>query len=129
MLRSLTRLGLFAVLVAALVGGCKGTTTGGKDYIIRADRKLAATIDADIATVHAAARVVLEEDMLFEITDDAVDAREGILRGRTARKNTVRVETFRKDVESTQVLIFVGPFGDKAAASDVFEALVERVGF
>jgi len=129
MFRSLIRVGLLILVAASFVAGCKGTTAGGKAYVIRADRKLAATLGADIATVHAAARRVLEEDMLFEIIDDAVDAREGVLRARTARKNTVRIETFRWDVQSTHVLVFVGPFGDKAAESDVFEALVERVGF
>ncbi|MCP3903009.1 MAG: DUF3568 family protein [Planctomycetes bacterium] len=127
--RSLIRIGLLTLLAAAFLGGCKGATASGNEFVIRADRKLAATLPGDISVVHPAARRVLEEDMLFEVTDDAVDAREGILRARTARNNTVRVETYRWGENSTHVLVFVGPFGDRDAQAEVYEALVNRVGY
>jgi hypothetical protein len=71
---------------------------------------------------------MLEEDYLYEITYEALDAREGIVEARTAKNRFVRIETYRAGTDRTKVQIYVSPFGDDRAERDIYEQLLTRLG-
>ena len=107
--------------------GCTGTTTTGKRYIIKVNRELRCTVDADLYTTHTTAIDVLSDDLLYTVTHEARDAREGVIRARTARNRGVRVETYKVSDEETTLDVYVSPLGDLSASVDIMNRIVERI--
>ena len=119
-----------SIVIAGLLTvplGCSGTSQAGTPYTLKIDRELRAFIPLDLNTTHTTARSMLEDEFLFEITNDALDAREGIIEATTAKDRAVRLETYAMG-DQTAVEVFVGPFGDYRAAEDIFSSLERRLG-
>jgi len=114
---------LFALMPA--VSGCaEGTTKQGTLYSMNISRALEARLAADLDDVHKAA-VASVTDAGYTLDEDAIDVREGIVKARTARDRSVRVETYKEGVKVTRIEVYVG--GDQAAARDLLENSEDRV--
>lgn len=117
------------VLTASLIGAavaltaCSGTTKSGRSYTFTVDRNVEAMIVAGHETVHATSERVLKEDLGYTIVRSDTDALEGIVEARTARGDSVVVETFKEGERSTRVQVFVGPLGDESRAVTILERI------
>lgn len=120
MCRSLLAAGVVFVVVAA---GCTGTTNTGRSYTFTMDRNVEAMILGGHESVHAASERVLKEDLGYTIVRSDSDALEGIVEARTARGDSVVVETFKEGETSTRLQVFVGPLGDKSRAVTILERI------
>jgi hypothetical protein len=120
--------GIISLAASAALGGCTGTTSTGQEYVLKIDRELEGYVDCDLRTAHVTSMNMLEEDYLYEITYEALDAREGIVEARTAKDRFVRIETYRAGIDRTKVQIYVSPMGDYRAERDIFEQLQARLG-
>jgi hypothetical protein len=119
--------GLLAVPLVAGTLGCEGTTTAGSAYTMKISRELQTELPTDHLTAHALAIEALEQDLMFTVDSEAVDGREGIIYATTAREREVRVETFRVTSSVTRLEVYVTPMGNRAAASDVIDAITRRI--
>ncbi len=114
---------LFALMPA--VSGCaEGTTKQGTLYSMNVSRALEAYLAADLDTVHKAA-VKSVNDAGYTLDEDAIDVREGIVKARTARDRSVRVETYKEGLKVTKIEVYVG--GDEAAASELLDSIEDEV--
>ncbi len=116
-----------AAAALALLPACEGTTRTGESYTLQADRSIEAYLASDLKKAHEQAVLVVREDFGYTVEKEAVDAREGVIRGKTARGNQVRVDTFRDGDRVTRVEIFVGPVGDEPAMREILSALQARL--
>jgi hypothetical protein len=96
------------ILVACMSSGCQGSTKTGTKYTQLPDRSLQANLSGSMETVHSRAVAVLKDDFHYVIVKDKHDAQEGIIEARTARDNTVTVETFRQGDNVTKVRVNAG---------------------
>jgi hypothetical protein len=114
---------LFA-LMPAISGCAEGTTKQGTLYSMNASRALEAYLAAELDAVHKAA-VKSVNDAGYTVDEDAIDVREGVVKGRTARDRTVRVETYKEGDKVTKIEVYVG--GDEAAASELLDSIESQV--
>jgi len=114
---------LFALMPA--VSGCaEGTTKQGTLYSMNAGRSLQAYLAADLDAVHKAA-VKSVNDAGYTLDEDAIDVREGVVKARTARDRSVRVETFKGGEKVTKIEVYVG--GDEIAAAELLDSIESQV--
>ena len=114
---------LFALMPA--VSGCaEGTTKQGTLYSMNVSRALEAYLAADLDAVHKAA-VESVSDAGYTLDDDAVDVREGVVKARTARDRSVRIETYKEGEAVTRIEVYVG--GDEAAARELLDNVEDKV--
>ena len=123
------RRSLAATLAAACLAltACEGTTRTGESYTLQANRAIEAYVAADVRRAHETAVIVVRDDFGYTIESQSVDAREGVIRAKTARGNAVRVDTFRDGDRITRVEIYVGPLGDEPAMREILSALQGRL--
>lgn len=114
---------LLLTACAAVLEGCKGATKTGTPYTMLASRAIQAYLPGDLQTVHAKAVAVVRDDFLFTITRDSHDALEGVIEALTARKDSVRIETFKHSDDSTKVRVFVGPLGDEHVENEILSKI------
>jgi hypothetical protein len=107
----------------AALDGCKGATKSGTPYTMLASRAIQAYLPGDLITVHTRAVAVVRDDFLFTITRDSHDALEGVIEALTARKDSVRIETFKHSDESTKIRVFVGPLGDEHVENEILSKI------
>lgn len=117
--------------VCSGLSGCKstpqtGTSAGGTSYAIDKDG-LSGLLSSDLATAYEAAKKVTTDDLLYQLSYDAMDAREAIIDATTARGYAVRVELTRKSDQITDVLVMIEPKKDDAAEMEFFNRLEARV--
>lgn len=110
-------------LVAAALAGCKGSTKSGTTYKQLPTRELQAYLNGDVETVHQKAVAVLRDDYGYQITKEAKDATQGKVEAKTARDDTVRVETFKDGEKVTKIQVWVGPIGDETKASQILSKI------
>ena len=114
---------LFALMLA--VSGCaEGTTKQGTLYSMNVSRALEAYLAADLDAVHEAA-VKSVKDAGYTIDENAIDVREGVVKGRTARDRAVRVETYKEGEKVTRIEVYVG--GNEAAARELLDSIEGQV--
>ncbi len=113
------------IVCAGIQAGCQGTTAQGTLYSIQPNRGLSTFLAADLETVHEAAVEVVKNDFGYEIEEEALDAREGIIRARTARDRMVRVETFMHSQRVTRIVVYAG--GSEPLARDLLDKIETRV--
>jgi hypothetical protein len=116
-----------AVAAGLVLASCKGSTPAGTPYSQQFTRELEAHFDRPIGDVHATARRVLEEDMEYVITEDALDALEGMLKADTARGRTVRVETWHEGESLTRVQVWVSPMGDEEMSAELLDRIQQAL--
>ncbi len=112
------------IVCAGIQAGCQGTTAQGTLYSIQ-PRGLSTFLAADLETVHEAAVEVVRNDFRYEIEEEALDAREGIIRASTARDRMVRVETFMHSQRVTRIVVYAG--GSEPLARDLLDKIETRV--
>ena len=115
------------LLSAIALAGCKGATKTGTPYTVLPSRAIQAYLTGNLVTVHQTAVKVLRDDYLFTITRESHDALEGIIEAKTARNDTVRVETFKHSDTSTKTRVFVGMIGDEKLAADILSKIEESL--
>ena len=115
---------LSLVLAVVLVGCSQGTTGQGTLYSVSASRQVEAYLPQDLETVHKAAAAAVKT-LGYTIDNEAIDVREGIIEGHTARDRTMRIETFKQGDEITRIKIYVG--GDELAAREVLHKIETAV--
>lgn len=120
---------IIALLLGAgvLLPGCHGETASGTRYVFKPNRELEGQVPASLSTVHQAARGVLENDYLYIIEQDALDARTGVLEARTADDDVVKVRTSHQGQDLTEVEVFITPFGSEDRQAEIFDAIYRRV--
>jgi hypothetical protein len=116
-----------SVVSLAASWGCQGTTRQGTLYSVQIDRELETFLASDLETVHRAALEVVQTDFGYTLTEEALDAREGIIRARTARDNLVRIETFKHGEGVTRVQVYVGARDAETAGREVLGAIETRL--
>jgi hypothetical protein len=116
---------LILLFCAASLSGCRTAAIMDGPPILNDDRELEAHVNADLLTVHEAARRVLVETYQYRIFVDKHDAREGLIRARTGDDGLVRVETYDERGRRTRIQIFVSPLGDEARQREIL-AEIER---
>ena len=114
---------LFA-LMPAISGCAEGTTKQGTVYSMNAGRSLQAYLAADLDAVHKAA-VKSVNEAGYTLNEDAIDVREGVVKARTGRDRSVRVETYKEGEKVTKIEVYVG--GDEAAASELLDSIESQV--
>jgi hypothetical protein len=119
--------GLVALPLAGMQGGCAGTTETGMAYQVGLDREVTAELAVDLPTVHATALDVVEGDFHYTVTEEAWDARDGVIRATTALRHVVRIETHKRSETVTAIQVFVGPLGDREAAIDIITHVEDRL--
>jgi hypothetical protein len=110
---------LVLLCCAAPLPGCRTTAKMDSPPALNADRELEARLNADLLTVHEAARRVLVESYQYRIFVDKHDAREGLIRARTGDDGLIRVETYSERGHRTRIQIFVAPLGDEARQREI----------
>ncbi len=115
---------LSLVLAVVLVGCSQGTTAQGTLYSVSASRRVEAYLPQDLETVHKAAAAAVK-DLGYTTDNEAIDVREGIIEGHTARDRTMRIETFKEGDEITRIKIYVG--GDELASREVLHKIESAV--
>lgn len=116
---------LIVLFCAASLPGCRTAAKMDSPPVLNADRELEAHLNADLLTVHEAARRVLIESYQYRIFVDKHDAREGLIRARTGDDGLVRVEAYDERGRRTRIQIFVAPLGDEALQREIL-AEIER---
>lgn len=116
---------LALLFCAAPLPGCRTAAKMDSPPALNDDRELEAHLNADLLTVHEAARRVLVETYQYRIFVDSHDAREGLIRARTGDDGLVRVETYYERTRRTCIQIFVAPLGDEALQREIL-AGIER---
>ncbi len=112
-----------AVLVAA--SGCgKGTTQQGTLYNVAPGPELKTYLPDTLDAVHKAAIAALEQDMGYTLNEQAIDAREGLIKGRTAMDRKVRVKMTKVGDDVTQISVTVSR--DEVAARQLLDAIEAR---
>ena len=124
---TITVLSAAAALAATMLIGCQGTTAQGTMYTVQPTRELATHLSGDLERVHNAALAVLQEHFKYRLEDAALDAREGIIRARTARDYQVRVETFKHSDDITRIEVYVGAWGAEPIGRDILSRIEERL--
>ena len=114
---------LFA-LMPAISGCAEGTTKQGTLYSMNAGRSLQAYLAADLDAVHKAA-VKSVNEAGYTLDEDAIDVREGVVKARTARDRSVRVETYKEGEKVTKIEVYVG--GDEIAAAELLDSIESQV--
>ncbi len=115
------------LLIALGVAGCTGTTKTGRAYTFTVDRNVEAMIVSPHENVHATSERVLKEDLGYTIVRSDRDALEGIVEARTARGDSVVVETFKEGETTTRIQVFVGPMGDKSRGVTILERIEQAL--
>lgn len=115
------------LLGAASLGGCRSTAKTETVATLNTDRELETFLDADLLTVHEAARWVLVHTFHFKVIADERDARMGLIRARTPEDGMVRVETYRDGRKRTKVQVFVAPLGDENRQREILRAIEDRL--
>lgn len=110
-----------------LLIGCRGTTAGGTPYTIELTRELSTYLGTDIQTAQLLSQEVLENELLYSITHESLDGREGVIEADTAEGEQVRVQTFWAGNRVTRLEILVGLLGDEAAQLAIANAIQERL--
>ncbi len=112
--------------LVALAGCGTGTTQQGTLYTIKPNKALEAYFPVDLPTVHAAALAAVQEDLGYTTEYSALDAREGLIKGRTAKEYPVRVETFKQGPRTTRIEVYVGGRMSDTAAETLLEKIEIR---
>lgn len=108
------------------LGGCARTAESGTSYTITADRNLSFHVPVDLKTAHAAG-IGAFSDLEFTMESEKSDATEGVVKGKTARGDSVVVETFKEGEQMTKVHVFVGPLGDEPRMEELMRKIEARV--
>lgn len=125
---ALVRTGILALaLCAGGLAGCEGTTKTGESYTLKANRWIEAYVASDLRRAHDAAIAVVRDDFGYTLESQAVDARDGKVRAKTARGYDVRIDSYRDGDRITRVEIYVGPLGDEPAMREILSALQARL--
>ena len=124
MIKQTTIAMLLLALMPAVSGCGEGTTKQGTLYSMNARRALESYLAADLDTVHKAA-VKSVNDAGYTLDEDAIDVREGVIKARTARDRSVRVETYKEGEKVTKIEVYVG--GDEAAARELLDSIEGQV--
>lgn len=116
------------VILLCLIGlvagpGCAGKTSAGRSYTFTMDRKVQVYMASSLENTHTTAERVLREDLGYRIESSRVDALEGLIEAKTARDDTVRVETFKDGESTTRVRVFTGPMGDRSRSVTIVERI------
>lgn len=114
---------LLCLIGLVIVSGCSGKTSTGRSYTFTVDRNVQVYMAASLEKTHATAERVLREDLGYRIESSRVDALEGLIEAKTARDNTVRVETFKDGENTTRVRVFSGPMGDRSRSVTITERI------
>lgn len=115
---------LMLCVIGLVVGaGCSGKTTAGRSYTFTVDRKVQVYMASPLEKTHSTAERVLYEDLGYRIASSRVDALEGLIEAKTARDDTVRVETFKDGENMTRVRVFTGPMGDRSRSVTIVERI------
>ena len=69
---------------------------------------------------------VYERDVGYTVDNEAIDAREAIVEGRTALEKTVRIKSFKQGEKVTRLEVYVA--GDKEAAKELLNAIEKEAG-
>jgi hypothetical protein len=104
---------------ASSLPGCQNAPMLQGQPALNADRELEAHLNADLLSVHEAARRVLVETYQYRIFVDRHDAREGLIRARTPDEGLVRVETYYERPRRTRIQIFVSPSGNEERQREI----------
>ncbi len=115
---------LSVAVIVALVACSQGTTSQGTLYSVNPSRQVEAFLPSDLNTIHVAAVQAVRE-MGYTIDHEAIDVREGIIEGATARNRRVRIQTFRQGDDITRIRILVG--GDELASREVLDKIETAV--
>jgi hypothetical protein len=118
---------LGVALAIAGLGGCLGTSAIGTEYTLTIDRTLETHLPSELGTTHAIALEVLGHDLAYTVTDAGLDAREGVIHATTAKGHRVRVETYRRTENATQVQIYAGPGGHLATELAILNRIEARL--
>jgi hypothetical protein len=116
-----------AIASLAALWGCEGTTRQGTLYRMQADRELEIYLAGELDAVYQAALEVIETEYGYTVEESGVDAREGLVRARTALGHEVRVEMYRYSDPVTRVEAYAGPRGNEAATAEVLSAIEARL--
>ena len=112
----------------SFIAGCSGQTTEGTNYTVNAGREVTAFLPFTHEQVHQAAIDVLQYEFKYDLTEQKLDGRDGVVRAITATDRRVKVESSRDSDSVTEVTVFVGgPFGDTRAAADIIAELEKRL--
>lgn len=122
-----TSMAALALLGAATLAGCRGTTAAGTPYSMQIDRALATYLGTDLTTAHLLAQDVIENQMLYAITHESLDGRAGVIEADTAEGKPVRVETYWAGNRVTKIEVLVGTFGDEGAQLAIVNALQDQI--
>lgn len=118
--RTLAALLTSACLAGALtLTGCSGSTTAGTTYTITITRHVEAYIGNDHETVYNTALETLRDTFKYEIEENKLDGRTGIIKAKTAKGNLAKFSVTRDSKSMSEVSVFVGPVGDTDAAQDI----------
>ena len=112
-------------LVAAVVGCGGGITEQGTLYSVNPSRGVTTYMAGDLQTVHEAAILAVEQDLRYTVKEQASDAREGIVKARTARDRMVRVSTFKYGDRVTKIEVYVS--GDRTSTLLLLNRIEARV--
>ena len=122
----ITRLLLPLLLLAVppMTTGCflvaaAGAGAGGVAYLNGAKKT---NEDRDIKTVHAASLKALN-DLEIKVRKDTVDSLTGRIDARTADGKDVIIGTKRLTDTATELVIRVGPFGDNAVHTAIYDKI------
>ncbi|TVQ61201.1 MAG: DUF3568 family protein [Phycisphaerales bacterium] len=124
---TLLAVALAGAILAAPLAGCQGSTKRGSVYNIKPDRRIEAYMPGALERVHKTALEVVRDDFAYSIRREAVDAREGVIEARTARDESVRVDTYIAGGSVTRIEVKVGMLGDVQAARDILSAIEARL--
>ena len=122
-----TRLSIALLLgLGTAIAGCgQGTTEQGTLYSVGVNQSLNCYIPDNIDTVHKAALASVK-DAGYTVDNEAIDAREAIVEGRTALEKTVRIKSFKQGEKVTRLEVYVA--GDEEAAKELLNAIEKEAG-
>ena len=107
-----------------LIGAGAGTAVGVVSYV---GNELRVTQDVPLNRAWAAANAALHEmEFAVSAADTRKDGLGGVVQGRTAQGQTVRIQLVRQTDTSTEIRVRVGEFdtvANKASAQALFEKL------
>ena len=118
-------LSVLLIVTGAFLAGCQGTTTQGTLYTVKLGAELETFLPAGLKEAHEAALTVVKDDFGYTVEESALDAREGIVKARTARGDQVRVETYMHGDRVTKIEVTAA--GSEPLARDILSKIEERV--
>lgn len=127
-MKSLASVTVIALALAAIaLAGCTGSTKSGTKYTQLPNRKLEAVFTGSLSTVHDRAAAVLKDDFHYTITKDKKDALEGVIQAKTAKDETVTVETYKEGDKTTKVVVDAGFMKSADQAEKILSAIEDSL--